>query len=294
MPIPEASVVCYKKLKKLLDKSNKRHHYSIIKKNLSEIDDESIRDDVEQLISVYNDLGMDEDKTIVFLIHGIRTQGEWQDRIRQHYDAIDDIDVYPIGYENDYFDLREFVLAPFYEENHKIRIHSEITAISDEYPLSDIAIVAHSFGTYLLSKIFKEYTGIRVNKIILCGSIIPKHFEWRNVVNLPSGSIINDVGSKDYWPLLAKVISRRFGATGTFGFKSAYINDRFHNFGHDGFFSKVFFEKYWAPFIDNGYITPSVYIRKKTPWVLSMLSKLSLLNITLFSCICVAIYLAIF
>jgi len=91
----------------------------------------------------------------------------------------------------------------------------------------------------------------KFDRIILCGSILPENFDWSRVENqiIPENkrdAIINECGIKDMWPALARSTSWGYGASGTYGFGSYNVRDRFHPIGHSGYFDKEFVQKYWV------------------------------------------------
>ncbi len=60
-------------------------------------------------------------------------------------------------------------------------------------------------------------------------------------------AIINECGIRDHWPVIAKSVSWDYGASGTYGFGSFNVRDRFHPLGHSGYFETDFVRQYWVP-----------------------------------------------
>jgi pimeloyl-ACP methyl ester carboxylesterase len=114
---------------------------------------------------------------VVFLIHGIRTQGEWQERAQAILEADSLVRIRPIRYE--YFDLVRFLL-PFqwFREKPVRRVAALMRDELSRGP-TNLSVVAHSFGTYIVAKILEREHDIRFHRLLLCGCIIPASFEWQ-------------------------------------------------------------------------------------------------------------------
>jgi pimeloyl-ACP methyl ester carboxylesterase len=193
-------------------------------------------------------------RTVVILIHGIRTTAWWQSRIASVIADQLDATVIPLKYG--YFDLFRF-LCPFgFCRNGPIeRLRKQLQGIRDDFPNCRLVVFAHSYGTYALSRILSENPRFTFNRVILCGSIVTETFDWDRVQNqiLTSAgedkrdAIINECGIRDLWPVIAKSISWGYGATGTYGFGVQNVRDRFHPAGHSAFFEPEFVQNYWIP-----------------------------------------------
>lgn len=214
------------------------------------------------------------DKQVVLLIHGIRTRAEWQDSLCSFLEKEENVSVEPIYYG--YFDVFRF-LSPFFTRHAPIsRIEREIRRAIDRYPNHQLTIIAHSFGTYAVGEVLKKHPEIKLHKLILCGSIIHQNYPWDRVEKYQiHGSVINECGVKDIWPILAGSMSWGYHSTGTFGFGTIGIKDRFHDGGHSDFLNLSFAEKYWIPFLFEG-----DFIKTKRPntsfWYTSFLNFLSI------------------
>lgn len=211
------------------------------------------------------------EKQVLILLHGIRTAGVWQESIRQMFDGTG-VEVIPIGYG--YFDVFRF-LIPGLREGPVMQVASQIQSVKRDNTEASISIIAHSFGTYILSKLLYPDQGLRFKKIVLCGSIISGSYAWENVQGRPSRNfILNDVGTRDVWPAFAETFTWGYGSSGTFGFKNHALQDRFHDLTHSDFFEELWVKKYWISFICDGVVHASAWdLRRPTPPVfLSLLT----------------------
>lgn len=203
--------------------------------------------------------------TLVLLIHGIRTRAMWQNRIAHHLKLAGAI-VSPIGYE--YFNVFEF-LSPLGTRARAIeRVRWRMEKAIDAHPDHELIIVAHSFGTFCVSQILRQHPSIKPARIIFCGSVVDAEFKWDQLPQRPR--VLNECGTKDIWPCLARSTTWGYGSSGTFGFKTPDIEDRFHAIGHSNYFEEGFAEKYWVPYVARGEVVrPEVDATAKESGILT-------------------------
>jgi CRP-like cAMP-binding protein len=194
-------------------------------------------------------------RRLVLLVHGIRTRAEWQQMVK---DTLEDdaTTVVPIKYGR--LDLIRFWFPIFTRSGPIRETEVRICRAIYDYPDREVIVIAHSFGTYSLSKILQRNPLIRINRLLLCGGIVSDKFSWGRLPNRPT-QILNDCGHKDWCPILAKSFTWGYGATGVFGSGSTEVYDRFFGFGHSGFFRQDFVTTYWKPFVEKGIIEKSSY-----------------------------------
>lgn len=222
-----------------------------LKGRLASIEDPSHRALANRLILLGMSLGQNEHEKIAVLIHGIRTHAIWQEKVASVLDA-KGVSTIPVGYG--YIDAFRFWFPYGFRSGPVDRVLRELRQIRAKHKSADVCVVAHSFGTYILSKILAEHPDIEMSRLLLCGSVIPSTYRWDLVPALPAEGVLNDVGARDIWPVLARATSWGYGATGTLGFKTHLVTDRFHDCGHSGFFSDEHIQKYWVPYIVDGRI----------------------------------------
>lgn len=195
-------------------------------------------------------------KRIVILIHGIRTRAEWQEKVLP---ILEDSDTKVIPIRYGYLDAFRF-WCPFWTRLASIsQIEWKISRAIFDNKGAEVIVIAHSFGTYAISKILRDNPLINISRMILCGGIIPISFRWGEMRNLPL--IVNDCGTKDIWPVLAYSATWGFGESGRFGFGSPEVVDRFSDHGHSGFFDEKFISGFWLPFVRDGSITKTSHER---------------------------------
>ena len=219
--------------------------------------------------------------TVVALLHGIRTSAGWQEKARAALEVPGSVKVIPIGYR--YMDVVRFI-GPW--RGHAVeRVTRELRDLQRLNPGCELVVMAHSFGTYVISKILKDAPDIRIKRLLLCGSIIPVAYRWDQLTNeFTDNTCVNEVGTRDVWPVFARVASWGYGESGSFGFKTARVTDRFFDYGHSEFFTDEHFENFWKPFIARGYVTPSPWdsTRQNPPWLMCVLGGLPMIKGVLF------------
>ena len=214
--------------------------------------------------------------SIVVLIHGIRTHASWAEMVAAVVEPACGVKVIPVRYG--YFDVFRFLCPVFTRTAPVARIVRELRDVRANYPTADISVIAHSFGTYAIVKALAERE-VRLHRLILCGCIVTENFRRADYgAQLGPDDIVNDCGTHDVWPVLARSVTWGYGATGTFGFGTTGVRDRFNKFSHGDYFTKEFVERYWVPFLRTGEVLPTEWERERNtpPFWQSLLSWLPL------------------
>jgi len=216
---------------------------------------------------------------VVVLVHGIRTQGVWQDRVAATIEQYPNTRPIIVGFE--YQDLLSFWLPYFLRKKPIARVERELRGIIQDHPDAQISVLAHSFGTYIISQILLTRPDIQFHRLLMCGAIVNRYFGWDALRCFPTGGILNDVGTKDRLPALAKMVSWGYGSSGTFGFRTHKVTDRYFDFGHSDFFTQDHIDNYWMPYLINGTIVKSTWNHERPtpPWPLSLMEFLPLKSV---------------
>lgn len=184
---------------------------------------------------------------VIVLLHGIRTRALWYDTAKNLLRHIPTVEVHTIGYGR--FDVLRFLL-PFTRASVRRLVLKELNSIRWRYERQSqpirMSVIAHSFGTYTIVKILEEEDYIDLDTLVLCGSVLPSNYDFGALGRKVSNRIINDAGSQDIFPVLARLATVGYGDSGTFGFLKGLCRDRFFNFRHSDFFAADFISKYWV------------------------------------------------
>ena len=161
-------------------------------------------------------------RKVVFPLHGIRTHAKWQ---RAFVDVAQQHEIYcPL----EKWDFGSFSLLPWQREA-KVRwfrssyydlMDNRYAGLGDDnYP----SAVAHSFGTYILCYALLKYRDISFDKIILCGSILPRSFPWTEIIE--RGQVLeirNEYGVRDFWVKRVNWFVKGAGSSGWNGFDTQH------------------------------------------------------------------------
>jgi len=216
--------------------------------------------------------------TVIAPLHGIRTTANWQ---RTFSDAVQ-----RVGWKCDLerwyygkYSLLRFLL-PWQRSSRVYWFRDTYTKLlsdrsfdieSDNLP----SIVAHSFGTYILGYALVKFPNIKFDKIILCGSILPKDFPWDDL--LDRGQVLavrNEYGTDDKCSDIVRWFVKGTGSSGKTGFERKHrklLEERF-SFRHSDYFERGHMDSYWIPFIQKGIVAelphefPAYRSRPNTPW----------------------------
>jgi len=192
----------------------------------------------------------------VVLVHGIRTHATWAEMVAG---LLSKNGLIPVPVRYGYLDALQFWCPLFTRRAPIKRVLRELRDLRAEYPTADISAICHSFGTYSITKCLLE-PDVRLKRIIFCGSIVPAAFRRATFkAQLGADPILNDCGTKDWWPVIAKSFTWGFGPSGTFGFGTLGIRDRFNEYGHSEYFNEQFVNDYWLPYLLNGEIVPTAW-----------------------------------
>jgi hypothetical protein len=190
---------------------------------------------------------------LIVLVHGIRDYGEAQDLAKEVLEQIPGVVVTPLGYDR--FDPFRFVLPGFGGGPRRVvarNIKQQIALLERKYDDVKLSIVAHSFGTHVVMGILEEEDNMELEYLILCGTVLPRLYNFRNINRMVKHKIINYVGCRDIWPVIAKLCSfGGYGQAGTFGFQSAGPDNRYFDFGHSGCFTPEFIENNWRKVLEG-------------------------------------------
>ncbi len=201
-------------------------------------------------------------ENVVVLVHGIRTYAPWYPLVERLMRPRG-ISVHPIRYGR--FDLFRFMVpGPWRRGPVATTLRKLEPILLDAAKKGQrVTVIAHSNGSYVVTKLLEEKPTIELDYLILCGSVVPNDFDWTRVNRQIRKAIVNDYGVRDVWPVVAKSLSWGFGHAGTHGF-GAPVVDRIHDLGHD-YFTEEFVERFWLPIIESDEIVASTQRGDKLP-----------------------------
>ncbi len=197
-----------------------------------------------------------EKSKMVISIHGIRTTGKWQDQFSTFIDEkTKNLEYHSFKYG--FFGLFIF-LIPILRYYHAKSFYKKIDDLIKENEDKEIYIFAHSYGTYIISKLLEKTTfDKKIRCLFFCGSVMPSTYDIRKNFNRNIEFMINDCGINDYILILSRIFVPFLGDAGRIGFESVNnekIRNRFFKGGHSLYFERFFgelhfIEKFWLPYI---------------------------------------------
>ena len=163
-----------------------------------------------------------EVKRVVFVIHGIRDEGHWTQKIGAQARSLygeaglksrDQIRVVTSSYG--YFSMLEFLLA----KRRLLKIHwlmDQYVEARRRFPEAKFSFVGHSNGTYLLAQALKLYPEVEFERVAFAGSVVSTKFDWRSVSGQVS-YVQNFTATKDWVVALFPRISELLPGSLPFG-----------------------------------------------------------------------------
>lgn len=206
------------------------------------------------------------------LVHGIRTRAIWQAKVRPILEDNGFL-VEPTNYGR--FDLFRFLLPiSYFRRKVQQKLALQIRAVRRMYPDAEMSIIAHSFGTYTLANILQNEIDFPKCRIILLGSIVREDFPFLGLSDRYKGKILNEVGARDPWPVMAESTTTGYGYSGTFGFRTPHTFDHFTDGNHASCLSEANFENVLLPYLLEG--TPPPQSPIESPYWIHLISLLKI------------------
>ncbi len=160
---------------------------------------------------------------VVVIMHGIRDEGEWMPPLEHLIKDETGADAQLLNIDR--ISLTRFLLAGRFVGYVK-KYSDAASDLLSNYTQADVVFIAHSYGTWCLIDLLNRWPykeNIVPVGIIICGSILPQNCPWgqihskifkrhRQDTELPW--VWNDIGGRDPFPLLARVVSAGYGDSG--------------------------------------------------------------------------------
>lgn len=209
---------------------------------------------------------------LVVIMHGIRDEGTWMAKLKRLIEAETSATVASMRIGR--IALTNFLLAQRYL-GYVQRYRDQTNTLLSNYSEADVIFIAHSYGTWCLGDVLKNWPyreRVMPVKVILCGTILPQNFPWTSIsrhifqrgreTDVPW--IWNDIGGSDPFPLLARLVSKSYGAAGVSRFDDPtpglVVNRLHYGLNHSGCFVKrdangdeklneEFVRRFWLPII---------------------------------------------
>jgi pimeloyl-ACP methyl ester carboxylesterase len=191
---------------------------------------------------------------LVVLVHGINTRALWMGEIKPTLETAG-FSVALTSYGK--YGVPRF-LSPLRSSRKKAieRVVADIRTARKAHKLAfgeepkHMSVISHSFGTYVVSRILADYPEFEWRRVIFCGSVVREDFQFDHVLERFGHPLLNEIGTRDFWPALAESAGWGYGSVGTTGFNRPPVETRWHNgFRHSDFLTEAFCDKFWTPFL---------------------------------------------
>lgn len=231
----------------------------VLRGQLSEIGwIDSLLTQVESLLGAERKILQQEKDRVLISVHGIRTYGPWQGKlsseISQYSRSVECVEI-KFGFLN----IFSFAV-PYFRRKVVRRAAERLRHNIQKYSDRDVYIVAHSFGTLVVSEALRARNFRRPLKaIILCGSPLPHDENIEHIVS-SAELTLNECGTRDLVLILARLFVWGLGDAGRTGFEREHSREFFNRYfrgGHSLYFKNFegttkFYEKFWLKVIAKG------------------------------------------
>jgi len=188
---------------------------------------------------------------VVFAVHGIRTNGEWLSDLS---DILLGAGVRLATFRYGYFGIWRF-LSPSARRDVADAFVAWFRDRTREMESNACrpSVVAHSFGTIVVTSALLENSDLKVDRLILSGAIVPRDFDWQLLIGRGQvRHVENDVGTRDVWAGIVGRCIMGMGPSGRVGFHETTCGCRnrcYPRYRHCDFVRRVHIEKEWLPLL---------------------------------------------
>jgi hypothetical protein len=204
-------------------------------------------------------------RRLIFSIHGIRTAGAWQRVVAAE---LSNNGWTHVAFRYGYFSIWRFLSGrarrAIVEQFHDWYIRQCTLFQPNETSrlINRPSIVAHSFGAYVVGECMLKYSEVKFDKMILCGSILPRNFDWSQLLGRNQvWQVRNEYGLKDVWAQAVGRYVPRSGDSGYSGFEldsPCVTQQRFEYHQHSDYFKLGHCREHWLPFLQQRSLRVSV------------------------------------
>src|SRR6266550_3710991 len=149
-----------------------------------------------------NRASMQKKRHLVVTVHGIRTFGQWQERLETLLKSRSP-GTTVFNYKYGYFSVLAFIFPPS-RWLVTSRFRKALLEVAKQGDWQRIDLVAHSFGTHLAGW---GLLGVpqserpNIHTLILSGTVLKPRFRWKDLVGSSVRRVVNECGVHD-WVLL--------------------------------------------------------------------------------------------
>jgi pimeloyl-ACP methyl ester carboxylesterase len=230
----------------------------------------AVEQDIKKLQTQSEELPPSNDLAVthvVFIMHGIRDLGEWSSKFetalqqqmterargRAEEPPKEKLAIASVRYG--YFGMGQFLLRRD-RQKYVNWFMDQYTETLARYPNArEIHFIGHSNGTYLLTSALEKYRSMKINRLVLGGSVVPREYDWKKVFDRGQVDQVDNYVAEDDWvvALLPRFfetwpvacLGNDIGSAGFNGFTAGdsgqlkVRNIKYITGGHDAFLDKT-------------------------------------------------------
>jgi cellulose biosynthesis protein BcsQ len=219
-------------------------------------------------------------KHIVLTVSGVRCPYDWPNRLKQMLNGTGE------SAKNERVEFQHHrmgVLAllqlaiPLLFEHRAAALTRGLERIIKRSPDARIDVVAHGLGTYWIGRALPELSENqrpKIHTLVLAGSVLRSDYPWHQLrTDGIVSRIVNECGTKDWHVIMLAIVSPSLGISGRLGLtgmSDPQFQNRYHRFGHRGFFRDGqegwdFMRRHWLPLLTTNETPTPIDERPKTP-----------------------------
>ncbi|UWU84916.1 hypothetical protein N2605_00175 [Bradyrhizobium yuanmingense] len=191
---------------------------------------------------------------LAILVHGINTRALWMSEVKP---ALESAGFFVASTSFGKFSVLRFLMPFDWMREEPIRrvaidIQDARRCYRHERGVDPelMSVISHSFGTYVMSRILTDYSELNWHRVIFCGSVVREDFRFDHVLERFDPPLLNEVGTRDFWPAVAESAGWGYGSVGSTGFNRPAVETRWHSrYGHSDFLTDRFCKTFWIPFL---------------------------------------------
>jgi WD40 repeat protein len=201
-------------------------------------------------------------RRLLITVHGIRTFGDWQEKLGRKVCEEFGSDIEVRSYRYRFFTFLAY-LVPFTRWLARRQFRFDLLHELGRRDWERVDIIAHSFGTHLVGwTLLRDMKEAKppIHTVVFSGSVLRSSFPVRELIGDSVRRIVNDCGVKD----TALVVNQMFvlltgmaGRVGFVGMEGDTFRNRYFSFGHGGYFRDCappkpdFIDRYWMPLLHS-------------------------------------------
>ncbi|MDH5930944.1 alpha/beta hydrolase [Vibrio splendidus] len=197
----------------------------------------------EYLLKIEDNIEKSDEEVIIYSVHGINTNGEWQDELDDFISTSkNDSHISHQAYKYQYYPIYSFLIPPL-RRKEVSRLVTDLEFCARRAPNAKVHLIGHSFGTYIICKSLEKLSlekSPKIGNVILVNSVLKDGYNFSKIVRKYGiKKIICECAINDKILILSQLLAFGLGMAGRIGFKGRLyktISNRYFIGGHSDLF----------------------------------------------------------